>query len=482
MRKIFGLLTALCYGVCAYGAAPWGAMADYDLKFENLPVNSNFSGGYRYLLPQIIAGKPVRVFLSVPADTEDNLAEYQESIRQNYNQWFESTAQIIRATGREAEFADVLPLLDKGIKVEFLQDKEQVDIRFYVVPFAYIGGICGAMAGGCYKRLQQDGEIPEIFLPQDQVLLKLLSAGKLSSAQVGLHEIGHSLGLSDQYEKAKDKDTPRRYSSARPAESVMNRDKNLSCDDADGIVNLIDIARGTARGGDKGWKSLCANSKEYYVRGQSGLRGPYQITSEDTRVWDLEVYKNGQVAYTKHLELTDKGAPSPFVVLPQTVQERDGLGRPVLAVGPNGEKIYYAYLYDQYIKLITIGGKAVQGELYTPFWENRTRGNARGIYFKKGKNWGVLGVMKNKRGGEVFYTLKDENENLILDMSLAFDKQNQLLSEKYNDGKQIFSNSTKSRGSTERMLAQQVAAQVERAQWDKLKEQLTQWYLNQPEK
>ncbi len=158
------------------------------------------------------------------------------------------------------------------------------------------------------------------------------------------------------------------------------------------------------------------------------------------------------------------------------------MGRPVSAVGPNGEKIYYAYLYDQYIKLITIGGKAVQGELYTPFWENRTRGNARGIYFKKGKNWGVLGVMKNKRGGEVFYTLKDENENLILDMSLAFDKQNQLLSEKYNDGKQIFSNSTKSRGSTERMLAQQVAAQVERAQWDKLKEQLTQWYLNQPEK
>lgn len=196
----------------------------------------------------------MRVSLQIPASDEAKRPKYEEMISQNYNEWFAQTAKIIRSAGREQEFADVLQILDRGISVEFSRPGQAADIVFYIVPFKEMQQACGKTAGGCYIR---GNDMPTIYLPKNQLLMALLSAGRVNTRRIGVHEIGHSLGLSDQYKQARNKNTHDRYSSVQTGKSVMNHSGSLTCDDADGIVNLIDIAQGTARGGNKGWKSLC---------------------------------------------------------------------------------------------------------------------------------------------------------------------------------------------------------------------------------
>ena len=121
----------------------WRRAVGSDEKLENSQRNAAFAGGYRFLLPQIITGDSVRVSLHIPAEDEKKRANYEQMIAQNYNKWFEQTAKIIRSSGREREFADVLKILDRGIKVVFLPPQAQVDARFYIVPFSSVRQRCG---------------------------------------------------------------------------------------------------------------------------------------------------------------------------------------------------------------------------------------------------------------------------------------------------------------------------------------------------
>ena len=484
MRKwIFGLcLLGVWTGV--YGAAPWGAMRGYDEKLENSQRNAAFAGGYRFLLPQIITGDSVRVSLHIPAEDEKKRANYEQMIAQNYNKWFEQTAKIIRSSGREREFADVLKILDRGIKVVFLPPQAQVDVRFYIVPFSSVRQRCGEGAGGCYIPMKKEGDVPAIYLPKDQFLLKTLSLGRATTRFIGLHEIGHSLGLSDQYKKARNSTTHRRYASAETGKSIMNHSTSITCDDADGIVNLIDIAQGTARGGDKGWKSLCPKSKDYYIRGQSGLRGPYTISSDDMQEWELETYQNGTRAEVQRFLLAENSVSTVFEPLPESVRQRDGLKRPVLAVGPRGEKIYYAYFYDTWVKLAVLGGKAVRGEIFQPetVSSNRQKITHRSVYAKKGDRVVVLVASYNTKGGKASYVEISNAKEALLEMTLYFDKKGQVISAFYSEPNPRL-DMLKKKAPQEvygvlahSSLLNEVADKTKQAQKNHLQQQLAQWF------
>jgi hypothetical protein len=99
-----------------------------------------------------------------------------------------------------------------------------------------------------------------------------------------LHELGHTFGLSDQYERAYN--TDKNYSSeydkkdARGlwfsalgvyippiTDSVMAADvirNSISCDDADGLIALIDRFKKIKRGGDGGWLGMCRDRLYVY--------------------------------------------------------------------------------------------------------------------------------------------------------------------------------------------------------------------------
>ena len=481
MRKIILLIVCLLAGAGAYAAAPWGAMRDYVDPSAASDQSSAFRAGHHYLMPQLISGAPVRVLLELLPTDEDKRPQYEELIAQIYDRWFSETAQIIRSEGREQEFADVLEILDRGISVVFPKQGQAVDIRIYILPFKEVQSACGYLASGCYINPYKAQEKPIIYLPKNQFLLKFLSGGEINLSRIGMHEVGHSLGLSDQYKKAKDRTSHARYASAAAGKSIMNRSRSITCDDADGIVNLIDIARGTARGGNAGWKSLCPKSEEYYIRGQSGLRGPYSISRVDLNSWKLQVYRNGEVTTEQQVSLVENPFGGAFYNMPETVRERDGLGRPVVAAGPHGEEVYYSYWYNRYIKLVMVNGKAVRGEVVTPAVRAGPQ-PSRKVYTQKGDRLVSLLTAYDKQGGLASYSELSSGGQVLLSLDLYFDKKGRIFREVYSDEERparIAKPEDPQAALSQQTMADMVSLQAQQSKQNKLKKQLLDWFKGQ---
>lgn len=74
-------------------SAPWGAASDFDEQAVSGSPSSNPSGvGARYLLPQIVDGKPVRIWVTDGDPTtilwrkeeEREVSKYKRIINENY--------------------------------------------------------------------------------------------------------------------------------------------------------------------------------------------------------------------------------------------------------------------------------------------------------------------------------------------------------------------------------------------------------------
>ena len=450
MKKIhswLAIVCLLCCSVISYGTAPWGALNDFDQPL-NPDQASPAQKGERYLLPQILRGEPVRIFADVSKTEQKSPKEYQALLSQLYNEWFLSVAEIIENAGREKEFADVLPLLKKGVKTQFVGKEESPDIIITILPYYESVYQCNG-ATVCYLQGgYTEDRIPRIFLPEGNLLKNIFTLGKKSFKRVGLHEMGHSLGLSDQYSLARNQQAHGRYSSNRIYNGLMNQGLHISCDEADGLVNLIDIVRGSSRGGGKGWKSLCAESEERYINGQSTARsGPYWISTRDNQNFQLETYQNGKTTSIQHYFLLSQDKFLPLVRVQEKVLKRDVRNRPVLTEGPNGEKIYYAYLYEGYVRLAVKEGKALWSEERTSFYSMASsvkdvrwsfkkdgvattlrliqKGNQFLVSYKEhpllGKRTFSLNMLLNRKGEILFFTW-DENDQRLFSEQLASGK------------------------------------------------------------
>lgn len=431
MRKIISLcfLLGLAPGLWS---APWGAMRDFDQPLKNnSPAIAAPAMGARYLMPKILAGQPIRIYVSVSQEKENRLDKYQTIIAENYNKWFTETASIIQANKRQQEFGDILPLLQKGIQVNFVNREEEADIVFFIVPFKTMQEHCGAGAGGCYFRVESPGGKPRIYLPEDHFWLKLFSAGKVSTSSIGLHEIGHSLGLSDQYEEARDANTHDRYSSMRSGKGTMKDNSSISCDEADGIINLIDLTRHTVRGAESGWKSLCPRSDEFYVRGQSASKGPFLIEQKDHNVFVLHTYKQGKRVASQTYTFQKQGAFFPTVFSEETVLKRDALGRPVKSTGPNGEDIYYSYQYEQYLRLVVQGKEAVLAEFNGAVGKGRRKIRYKTVLFNQNDRLvKATAAYGRNKAGSVEYQEATPQAKSLLYLSFNLDEKGNI-SQKY---------------------------------------------------
>ena len=394
----------LCSSMVLYGAAPWGALEDFDQPLNPEEAQSS-QKGERYLLPQILRGEPVRIFADVAKTEQKSPQEYQALLSQLYNEWFLSVAEIIENAGREEEFSDVLPLLKKGVKTQFVGKEDSPDIIITILPYYKAANKCNGSAGCYLMRAYSEDHMPHIVLPEENLLENIYALGKKSFKRVGLHEIGHSLGLSDQYAQARNQLSHGRYASTHIYTGLMNRGLRISCDEADGLVNLIDIVRGSSRGGAEGWKSLCPASKERYIMGQSTRRGPYWISTQDNQTFHLETYQNGKTVSSQNYSLVSQGEFSPSVRLQEKVLKRDAFERPVLTEGPGGEKIYYAYLYEGYIRLAVKDGKALWAEKRTSFQFGSSKIKEVRSFFKRN---GVATTLHLLRKGNHFLVLYQE--------------------------------------------------------------------------
>ena len=381
MRKLFALVCCL-FTISAF-ASEWGVLSGF---VQQAHATDSKEIKYPYLIFPILQGKPLRIYFSKLQEGEDealtqdlaatlthspkpahgmpqlNKNSFQKLITQAYTTWFTYTAKTIRLAERENEFADILPLLDRGIQVEFVDDLAQADIRVIITKdLQTLRKYCGGRnTHGCYQRTPDNSGQPVLFL--STTILPLLNS---FSKTVTLHEVGHSLGLSDQYTTFRpggraNSDTV--YSTPESSSSIMNRTRTLTCDDADAIINLLDLARGEFHGGATGWKSFCKNPGDRYIQGIPASKGPYFIdmagdgypfgtvnlttvsTQPDT--WQQEV---------KQLELSYIENYSPFNEPTFTVDQRDAQGRPLHATAEGGLEAFYMYHYEMTWRIVTHG-------------------------------------------------------------------------------------------------------------------------------
>ncbi|MBQ7908566.1 MAG: hypothetical protein IJ311_03605 [Elusimicrobiaceae bacterium] len=428
----------LTEGICF--PAPWGTLPNYH---DPDPQKETKAVGDRYLLRQIVQGQPIVVDLILEPEDEPKRAEFQTFIRQSYQQWFRYPAELIRKQKRTEEFVDVLPVLEKGVMVRF--SDEDPDIYFFIKNYKEVLKDCSAVGGaGCYVFAQEsNGFVPEIYIPKNNFLLKFFSNRNLSSERIALHEIGHSLGLSDQYSYARDNNTHSLYRSSKPAESMMASNNSLTCDDADAIINLIDITRGTSRGEDTGWRSFCKKSTDYYSHGKVLDNGVYHIAfNEETERWELMSVQEGVLQAEASFGMDLQTSLDPFVKVQETILQRDGSNRPVRARLSTGEEVYYSYVYDRKIRLVVHDGKASLVDVWTPAWKRvkwrMFSGKQREIYFGgDGKHRYLAAAFYSKRGGGLEYSEGNSFFSREKMINMTFDKEKKLEYEDwygYEDG------------------------------------------------
>ncbi len=357
-------------------AAQWGALLDYNMDSQGNTVKSRV--GAKYLLSPVLEGKPVRVRMEAGRLSEQKRSEYEKIIAQSYASWFAYPAELIRKSGRGEEFSDVLPILDKGIDVQFVSEKDMADIFIVILPFKEVESICGKPAIGCYSRV---GDVAQIFIPFNKFVMRTMTAGKRSAQFIALHEIGHSLGFSDQYKQGRSQTSHMIYSSLNTSKSIMNAAGRLTCDDADGMINLIDITRGTSRGGEYGWRSLCAKSDVYYINGAPVGKSPYNIFAvDDGYTWRFQRYKENQLISEQTVKLNLEGKVSPFEMIEgKTVLEKDAAGRPVHMRGPKGEDIYYSYNYDKCLRMIFMEDALIRVEIKGLIYSGKNKKNEKEV-------------------------------------------------------------------------------------------------------
>lgn len=350
------------------------------LNTPSKKANPTRGANAQSLLSKFLQGKPVRISVSTLPEWSKTPREYYEQLDQFYKEWFSSVITIIEKSGRQNEFADLLPLF-KRIKTQFVKEGEPADVIVKILPEIIIQLQCGASA--CYIVKPYDPDyVPQMLLSQENSKESRRVQERTFKKQA-LHEIGHSLGLNDQYAQARNKN-PSRYASAYIYDGIMNKSSRISCDEADGLINLSDILRGTARGGNKGWKSLCPFSKDYYIRGRSALRGPYWISSPYPGVFVLETYQAGKVISSQTYALADQPAFVPLDPhMREKVLKRDLFDRPVVSQGANGEKIYYTYFFEGYFRLAVKNGQALWAEKDVSFRDGSTPILETAFFFKR---------------------------------------------------------------------------------------------------
>ena len=381
LRKTVSVLLMICAGL--YGAAapsPWGALAgEGEPQARRTKPNNAF-----HILRKLSSGKPVKVFLEFEEkESEKYRTEYENELRYAYNDWFDMTRFYIDKTGKREKFLQILRRLQKGVQIQFVFSPQEADLKVFIMDsWLHIQSICSdkeeinLSIEACVSR---DEKIPTMYIPSlplvfdklDQVYVQKSDEElrKIASDyfdRIWRHEIGHTLGLADQYEDAIPEATSHRmYRSTHIRKGIMNEEWGFTCDDADGIVNLIDIMYGVEPNRKQGWHSLCEDSPDVYVNGVAQGTGPYVIARENETVF-LEIYKDGKKKNEKKFSFDSMSAPLQKVP-DREVLEQDGLDRPVKTKGPEGEEIYYHYNYDTVKRLITKNEKVLRWEYQRNF-------------------------------------------------------------------------------------------------------------------
>lgn len=309
MKKWWIIFLSLCIACVAWAEAPFGFLPEYE-------QDNNYQN---YALYKITHDMIISYFIL--EDSEDRPSQKMDAYQSAFhhrvavdvsaqaavvgalNEWMSAMRYYIVTENRSEEFADIMPLLKKEIKLRKASVAEFADILFHFTSLEKIKKICGEMSAGCFGSLSLQDLIPakdravfgkisnskkyfEILVPYVEYVCIKRGTSCQPIHLILLHEMGHFLALSDQYSilEADNKQylkTPWRLGMK---ESLMSgRGDKISCDEVDGVINALDYNFSREHNGkyppraQKGWKSFCDDTlykNGEVIKVETGLTSP----------------------------------------------------------------------------------------------------------------------------------------------------------------------------------------------------------------
>lgn len=330
------------------------------VSLESRYVHENASNGeMRFLMGKIMRGQPVNVLVQAPHNY-DQIPAYKQYVQELYDIWFRSLADILRQSKRP-EFNDLLSRLPQRVNLRFVSVDETYDIEFLFVGEPEIKNNCQGD-----KHTLACTDIAK--KPLKAWMPEKINAKKNKVLKTHLHEVGHTLGLGDDYYKGRNQNADPNYQTDVCEKSVMNSGSKseyvsaITPCDADGMVLAIDLAmRNYNRGGETGWRSLNKKSERYYIHGKTA-NSPHSFHLIAPLNVSFLQYDNNGTAKVNTLSF----GPAELDPLeePRVVRviKTDAQGRPVVERGALGEDIYTSYFYESVRKLFVKQGKVIRYE------------------------------------------------------------------------------------------------------------------------
>ncbi len=209
----------------------------------------------------------------------------------NIQKWPTETLNYIKQSGRTKEFKDIIPILEHQFKLIQTDDKNQPDLKLV------------------FESSNEDLDLSEegghINLNKGRIAINTQYRNLFD--EITLHELGHYFGLADQEQNYPSAKVHPEYSSDRNLEAgsiMMSLDNlpgpHLTCDDADGFINLIDLYLSRQNNGKfsdratNGWTSLCEDNQNLYREAQTINRNPQFKAAVAPYFYKVHRYVNGK--------------------------------------------------------------------------------------------------------------------------------------------------------------------------------------------
>lgn len=338
MKTVRLLLLFMLSSACAFAGAPFAFLPGAEYNKEDSPAR---------LLRKIVAGEGVCVKIDNRFEPGP-MQPYLEMLSRGYNNWFSHTKNVIVKSGRQQEFADLMPILNRRVEIKLAgRDCEEPDMIMYVLTKEGKNHYCGEGVLACMGVYSSPMKL--YFYPY-----KKISAWRMGGLNNLLtHELGHSLGLADQYAGGRD-NASEQYYTPDIQKTVMNGASlftSLGCDDADAMVNLLDVAvLSNKRGGADGWRSFCRKRNYSYVNGRAVVNGKYavDIVGADEGIPVSIFDKKGLLVSRKVYEYPSQNISYDVLRPFEPVRvEKDRRGRVIYEKNARGEERFCSYTYSR---------------------------------------------------------------------------------------------------------------------------------------
>lgn len=272
---------------------------------------------------------------------EDNLKRkergyYAAMVQKSLRLWFTRTADYIRQSGREREFGNVLYALDHAPAVTQVpcpapDAAAQPDLRIFIGSRQDIQKKVPGLAHGAFKWDRSILYMDTTFFEEEKF------------ERTMTHEFGHALGLADRYNPAAGTDGSAFYSTVTFYPAMMSTAYDIECDDAEGVINLLDRVVPSARS-RTGWKTICKEHDQDPLTYRDGMPDPVQLFPDKQWIGAGAQQIAGKTAYFSwDADAFAPDSPLLFAAPAFAARTLNAQGLPAFTKSKNGTRAFYFY-------------------------------------------------------------------------------------------------------------------------------------------